>query len=414
MIDLLEGLCGTCGPSGHEGSVREMITEKIKPYVDGVRTDALGNLVATMFLKGFLTGAANMKGKAAPGGKKGACQETAFDPMTPQTHKGDPNGVKRLMLVAHMDEVGLMVTHIDEDGFLRFAPIGPIEERFLPGRRVRFAGGAVGIIGIEPVEKADDVKFSRMFVDLGEKAVKPLSSRVNVGDVACFDTEFRLVSSSGESFTGKRVISKALDDRTGCVVLMESAKRLDELRKNGDGYREMEHGEPSREESLVISFVFTVQAQLGPRGAKTSAFALAPDEALVIDVTPARDTPGAAASGITSGVRLGAGPVIRVKDARFVSSPDVRKTLVDAAASANIPYQMEVLPADDSAPETGGMDAAAIQLIGEGVPTGVISIPARYMHTPSEMVDLDDIWKTVELTVRWILMRCAPGSLERS
>lgn len=412
MIDLLEGLCGTCGPSGHEGPVREMIIEKIKPYVDEVRTDALGNLVATMFLTGFFSGDASREGARL--GKKTTSEEN-LDPMT---REGSPNKAKRLMLVAHMDEVGLMVTHVDEGGFARFAPIGPIEERFLPGRRVRFAGGAVGIVGIEPVEKADDIKFSRMFVDLGVKARKPSSYTVSVGDVACFDTEFRLVNPSETDAAEKRVISKALDDRTGCVVLIESAKRIDELRKDGNACRKRGQGEPkgepNRKESLMLSFVFTVQAQLGPRGAKTSAFALAPDTALVVDVTPAQDAPGAAASGVRSGVRLGAGPVIRVKDSRFVSSFDVRKTLIDVAESGNIPYQMEVLTADDNAPKTGGMDASAIQLVGEGVPTGVISIPARYMHTPSEMVDLDDIRKTVELTVRWILTRCPPGSFERS
>lgn len=409
MMDLLEGLCQAYGPSGHEGPVRDIISEEISPYVDEVKTDALGNLVATMFLDEDAGG-----DNAHPDG------------LNPANREGGVGGISRVMLVAHMDEVGVVVTHIDENGFVRFAPVGSVEERFLPGRRVRFAGGAVGVIGVEPVEKPEDIKVSRMFVDIGARAKSSLpfndprpagrspdsSAGVRVGDAACFDGEVRFAG-CGSDESGNRVVSKALDDRAGCAVLIESAKRLHEFRKGKLKRGEFVAGGENPVTSDVspstvrkwcalpssVWFVFTVQAQLGPRGAKTSAFALKPDAALVVDVTPARDTPEDRAPG----VKLGAGPGIRVKDARFVSNPSIRQALIGAAENGKIPYQMEVLQTDDDPSRIGGTDAAGIQLIGEGVPTGMISIPARYVHTPSEMVDLDDLRNTVELILCWML-----------
>ena len=326
LKDLVKRLTETHGPSGHEHKVRDLIREEIKPLVDEVRVDALGNLIAR---------------------KKGS----------------GPAPRKKIMLAAHMDEIGVMATHVDEKGFLRFAQIGTLFPPTLYGHRVIFGNGTVGVIGRERKDvKANEVKLEQFFIDVGARDAA--SSPIQVGDAAGFWREF------GD--LGDRIVGKAMDDRVGCAVLIETMR---ELRKSPHD----------------VFFVFTVQEQVGVRGATTSAYGVQPDLALALDVTDTGDTP----ESNTMSVALGKGPAIKVKDSGMLAHPAVKNLLVTTAQEAKIPYQLEVLVG-------GSTDAMAMQVTREGVPAGVVSIPARYVHTPSEMVDFNDVQNTVKLLVSFL------------
>ena len=326
LKDLVKRLTETYGPSGHEHTIRDLIREEIKPLVDEVRVDALGNLIAR---------------------KKGT----------------GPAPRKKIMLAAHMDEIGVMVTHIDEKGFLRFAPLGKFHPLTLFGHRCIFGNGAIGVIGRETKNsKPTEVKMDQLFIDVGANG--GASSPVQVGDAASFWRDFRDL--------GDRIVGKAMDDRVGCAVLIETMR---ELRKSPHD----------------VFFVFTVQEQVGVRGATTAAYGVQPDLALAIDVTDTGDTP----ESNTMSVALGKGPAIKVKDSGMLAHPAVKNLLVTTAQEAKIPYQLEVLVG-------GSTDAMAMQVTREGVPAGVVSIPARYVHTPSEMVDFNDVQNTVKLLVSFL------------
>jgi len=323
---LIRQLAAAYGPSGHEEPVRALLSAHVAPLADEITVDRLGNLIA------------RIRGQGGP-------------------------QARRVMLAAHMDEIGLIVTHIDDKGFLRFAPVGGLGPATLLGQRVVFADGTVGVIGAEKLEDVKDLKMERLFIDIGAGSRAAAAQRVQVGSMAVFAQE---VAGSGSRLTGK-----ALDDRSGCAVLVEVMHHL-------------RAAAPPHE----VYCVFSVQEEVGLRGARTAAYAIAPDMALAVDVTPSGDTP----QGEKLNVALGGGTAIKVKDRSLISHPKVRQLLVDTAAEAGIPYQMEVLP-------YGGTDAGAIHLTKSGVPAGALSIPARYLHTPGEMVDLGDVAATVDLLV---------------
>jgi endoglucanase len=323
---LVKRLTEAYGPSGHEQIIREVIRDEIKSLADEVRVDALGNLIA------------HRKGNGA----------------TPR---------KKVMLAAHMDEIGVMVTHIDEKGFLRFASLGGVFANTLVGHRCRFENGIVGAFGQEKKNSSrTETQLDKMFIDIGARDGK--NSPINVGDAAGFWREF--------TDLGDRMIAKTMDDRIGCAVLIET---LRELKKSPH----------------EIFAVFTVQEEVGVRGATTSAFGVQPDVAIAIDVTDTGDTP----ESNTMAVALGKGPAIKVKDSGMLAHRGVKTALITAAQENKIPYQLEVL--------TGGStDAMAMQVSREGVPAGVVSIPTRYVHTPSEMVDFDDAQNAVKLLVAFL------------
>ena len=318
MKELIKELTEAYGPSGREETVRKVIEDKIKPMVDKMEVDSLGNLIAR---------------KKGPG--------------------------KRVMLAAHMDELGLMVTYIDKNGFLRFSNVGGISPHILLGERVVFANGTVGTIGCEKIESMKDLNFQKLYIDIGASEQKEAEDQVKIGDIAVYQRGFQDL--------GRRIISKSLDDRVGCAVLIQALKEI---------------------ESPVndLFFVFTVQEEVGVRGARTSAYRIKPDYGLAVDVTRTGDTP----ESETMAVALGKGPTVKVKDTLIITHPKVKKIMVDAAERTGIPYQLEVL-------ERGGTDSGAIHLSREGVPSGVMSIPCRYIHTPSEMVDYDDVINGVKL-----------------
>jgi putative aminopeptidase FrvX len=323
LKELTKKITEIYGPSGHEQLVRDLIREEIKGLVDEIRVDALGNLIA------------RKKGTGA----------------TPR---------KKVMLAAHMDEIGVIVTHIDEKGFLRFAPIGGVFPINLHGSRCRFANGITGVFGRETKDSSvTEIKLDKVFIDVG--ATSAGDSPVGVGDAAGFWRDF--------ADLGERIVSKAMDDRIGCVVLIETLKQL---KKSVDD----------------VYFVFTVQEEVGLRGATTSAFGVQPDLAIAVDVTGTGDTPEANRMA----VELGKGPAIKVKDAGMLAHPTVKNLLADAAKEAKIPYQFEVLVG-------GTTDAMAMQTTREGVPAGCLSIPTRYIHSPSEMVDFNDLQNAVKLLV---------------
>ena len=331
MKELLKTLVEIPAPSGYESQVRNQIREWIEPLVDEMRVDSLGNLVAVR------------KQTDAP----------------------------RLMLVAHMDEIGLMVTHVDQQGFARFVALGGVMPIHCVGGRVRFLNGVQGVIGVEKNPTSSEIPpLEKMFIDVGASSAEDCPIRI--GDVAVFDRSFVDL--------GKRVVSKAMDDRVGVAVLIEALRRIEKS-------------------AFEMYFVFSVQEEVGVRGATVAAFGVEPDLGLAIDVTATGDTP----KGHRMEVRLGNGPAIKIRDAGMLADPRLIQWMVQTAERARIPYQREIL-------EFGGTDARAIQLSRSGVPAGVLSIPCRYVHAPSEMVDMEDVENAVKLLIN--LLQTAPN-LER-
>lgn len=320
MKSLIEKLIQTPGPSGYEKQIRDAVQEEVQSFADEITTDALGNLIV----------------------RKGQKSE---------------NG-KHVMLAAHIDEIGVMVTHIDEQGFARFTNVGGVFPRYLPSGRVRFLNGQMGVIYVEGQDDPYKVPgLDEMFIDIGATSAEDCP--VKVGDVAAFERPFTEI--------GTRLVSKAMDDRISVVILVEALKQL------GDTPNE-------------IYFVFTVQEEVGIRGATTAAYAIDPDIGLALDVTRTGDTP----KGSKMTVRLGDGPAIKIRDAGMLVDPRIIDWMEATAKNAGIPHQFEIL-------ERGGTDARAIQMTRAGVPAGCLSIPCRYIHSPSEMVDINDVENSVKL-----------------
>jgi tetrahedral aminopeptidase len=319
--ELVKKLAEAYGPSGSEETVRNLIRDQVKSFADELRVDALGNLIAR---------------KRGNGG----------------------NLRRKIMLAAHMDEIGLIVTHVDAKGFLRFSALGPLQHLALLGQRCMFADGTIGVVGRELKRaKPRELEADRLFIDIGYNG-NP-ESRIDVGASACLFGE--VVDE------GPRLVGKAFDDRIGCAILIETIKGL--TKSSNDVY-----------------FVFTTQEQVGSRGATTATFGIQPDLALAVDVTDTGDTP----EPVAMEVALGKGPAIKIKDQGILVAPLVRDILIAAAREARVPYQLEVMLG-------GKNDAEAMQLSREGTYAGGLSIPLRYVHTPSEMIDVADAQNAVQL-----------------
>ena len=322
MKQLIQKLTETFSPSGYESAIREVIRKEIKPLADELKVDALGNLIAR-------------KGKA---GKNG----------------------KRIMLAAHMDEIGLIATHIDDNGFVRFTGIGGIRPAALTGSRVRFVDGTAGVIGTDRItDMTKAPTMEQCYIDVGATSQKDCP--VKVGDVCGFDRPFLDL--------GQRLVAKSMDDRIGCVVLIEALRAL-------------------KTSPHEVYFVFSTQEEVGLRGAHTAAFGVEPEIGLSVDVTGTGDTP----KGSRMAVSLGKGPTVKIKDGGMLSDPRVVAWMSAAAEKARLPYQSEIL-------EGGTTDATAMQVSRAGVPASCVSIPSRYIHTPSEMVDYGDVQNAVKLLV---------------
>jgi len=322
--ELIRKLVETYGPSGAEQQIRAVIRAEVEPLAEELRVDPLGSLIVR--------------------------------------RRGRGEG-KRIVLAAHMDEIGVMVTYVDEKGFARFTRIGGVSALTCVGARVAFSNGDVGVIGIE--EKREDKsklpRLEQLFIDVG--ATGRDDCNVAVGDTAVFVQPFVCVDRA----QGARLIAKALDDRIGCAVLIETLRRLEQT-------------------AYDTYFVFSVQEETTLSGARTSAYGIEPDLAIAVDVTDTGDKPECRPMA----VELGKGPAVKVQDSGMIAHPVVRDLLVQRAKKAGIPYQMEVL-------EGGTTDASEMQLVRAGVPAGCLSIPCRYIHTPSEMVDERDVENSVRL-----------------
>jgi putative aminopeptidase FrvX len=319
--DTIKKLVEAFGPSGSEHQVRALIRDEIAGLADEVRTDVLGNLIAL---------------------KKGT------------------SGVK-VMLSAHMDEIGVIVSYVDEKGFARFSPIGGVRPLYEVMGRVLFENGTVGVIGVEKMDKANEVpSLDKLYIDVGASGREDCP--VVVGDVACFLRPMVEV--------GGHLTSKAMDDRIGCAVLVQTMRDLASSPHD-------------------VYFVFSAQEEVGLRGATTSAFGIEPDVGIAVDVTLSLDTPEPMAR---MAVALDRGPAIKVKDGGMLATPWVKDWMVETAEASGIPYQLEVLVG-------GTTDARAIQTTQAGVPAGCLSIPTRYVHSPSETVSTSDVLNSVKLLV---------------
>jgi len=345
LKELLRRLSEAPGVSGFEHNVHDIVKRELEGYVSSFSTDAMGNLVAV---------------------------------------KGE--GDRSLMIAAHIDELGLIVKHVDSRGFVRFAKIGGIPDHVLLGRRVQIhtpQGVVEGVIGCKAIhamkeeERKQVVTYDKMFIDVGASSLEEARSMgIRVGSPITVRAEvFEL--------KGDLVCGKAFDDRAGCAVLIEVLRRV-------------------KDPPFKIYAAFTVQEEVGLKGATVSAFTLRPTVGVAIDTAIATDHPGADEQ--EAPVKLGAGPVILVADGRRESLADglianvkVRQWLEEAAERAKIPYQLEVL-------EGGTTDATAIQLSQRGVPAGVVSIPSRYTHSFAEVMSLRDIENCVKLLVEAVEM----------
>jgi endoglucanase len=326
MKDTLKALCMAYGATGREETVASVIKDMIAPYVDEIKTDALGNLI---------------------GIKRG-------------------NG-RKVMLAAHMDHIGFVVTDIDEKGFLRVHNAGGIRKLNSLNRHVVFENGVSGILSHEVLDHdlSADQSMRKLFIDIGAPVREEAESKIQRGDIAVYAPDVFEVG-------GDLLAGPAMDNRAGCALLAEALKAL---------------GETPNE----IAAVFTSQEEVGLRGARAAAYDLSPDIGIALDVTLCGDTP----KGHVMSVKLGGGIAIKIMDNSLICHPGVVKKLEAAAERAGAKCQREVLTA-------GGTDAGAIQLTKGGIPAGVLSIPCRYVHSAAETVCISDMEEGVKLLVEFL------------
>ena len=329
MKELVKKLTEAFGPSGREDEIRNLILEEIKDHVDGYKVDKVGNILA-------------WKGQ----------------------------GERKVLLDAHMDEIGVVVTNIDEAGFLRIEPVGGVSPYTIFRKRIRFER-VTGVVGMEG-ETQDEIEknlsklsFDKLYVDIGARSREEAEKLAPIGSFGVYDSHFMEVAG--------RFASKAMDDRIGCAVIIEVLKRV----KNSD---------------ITLFASFSVQEEVGLVGASVVAYDIMPDEAIAVDVTDSADTPKAIKR---HPMVLGKGPAIKVMDKASISDKNILEKLINTAEKKGIPYQMEVLI-------FGGTNAAVLQRTRYGIPSATVSIPTRYLHTPSEMIEPSDVEKTIELLTSYL------------
>ncbi|NLX64170.1 MAG: M42 family metallopeptidase [Clostridiaceae bacterium] len=324
MFDIINKLTQTFGPSGNEKKVADLIRDMLKDKVDEVKTDVLGNLICI---------------------KKGSG--------------------KKIMLAAHMDEIGIIVSFIDKNGFLRFSNVGGLNPFVILGKRVIFENGSVGVVWYEEnIDDIKNIKLEKMYIDIAASSKEDAERLVNVGDMAVFE--------AGTILQNGRIISKSMDNRIGCAVLVQTALNQPETENE-------------------IYYVFTAQEEVGLRGAGPAAYGLMPDMALAVDVTATGDTPECKPMA----VKLGAGPAIKIKDRSVIAHPEVKDLLIKCAIENNIPHQFEIL-------SQGGTDAGSIHTTAGGIPSGGVAIPTRNVHNSAEIVDMKDVENAVKLIEAFI------------
>lgn len=328
QIALLERLSNAVGVSGDEGEIRAIILEQIKPLADELKIDALGNVLAI--------------------------------------RKAKTENPLKVMLAAHMDEIGFMLIDDPEGGLFQFAPVGGIDERQLVGKTVLVGKDHVpGVIGAKPIhlqehgEEERAIPIDALRIDLGPGG----NGKAKVGDRATFATKFREI--------GPSLVGKALDNRLGVATVIELFKHAPE--------------------HIELQAAFTVQEEIGLRGARVAAYALNPDLAIAIDSTPAFDLPLPDGSeNMVYNTRLDAGPAIYISDSSTLSDPRIIRFLAQLGEELSIPYQFRQ-------PGGGGTDAGAIHKQRAGIPSVSVSVPGRYAHTAALVVRREDWQNTLRL-----------------
>jgi len=328
MEQLIEKLINAFGPSSKEEAVKELIKSELEQKVDKIREDKFGNLVA------------HVEGSG-----------------------------EKLLVAAHMDSIGVIVTDIDKNGFLRIGEIGGLRKSFLVGQRILFENGIEGFVYYEDKEsnwEVKDQKIEKFFVDIGAYSKAKAKELVQIGTEGIYKPNFYK--------SDRRIIAPSLDDRIGCAVAIQTIKNLKKKKIKYNTY-----------------FVFTVQEEVGVKGSRTSSYEIYPDIGISLDVTDAGDTP----ETYPVSLNLGEGPTIKVMDGGMISSKYVRDELIKVAKKENIPYQLEVI-------SKGTTDAYAMQTTKAGVLAGSISISTRYIHTGGEVADLGDVENAVNLLKNFI------------
>lgn len=334
LSENLEKLSNACGVTGRENQVRDLMIQLLKPYADEIQVDKMENVIAIK------------KGKAKS---------------------------PKIMLAAHMDEVGLMVKTITKDGFIQFTKMGGIDDRILPAQKINVytkKGIYSGIIGSKPphIQKEDERKkiitYDELFIDVGaENKEDAANMGVAIGDPVVFDIKYT-------SLGRDAVIGKAFDNRAGCITMVETLKLL-------------------KQSDCTVCLVGTVQEEVGLRGAATAAFGVDPDLAIALDVTIAGDVPGV--REFDTSVKMGKGPALTISDSGLITHPKVLRWLIDTAEEEKIPFQLE-------SGLLGSTDAARISVTRQGIPSGTVSIPTRYIHSPVGMLSLKDLENSAKLT----------------
>ena len=327
MTEFLKKLMLTHGVTSDEGRVTKIIEDEIRPYVDEISYDALGNLIA---LK---------KSKSAD--------------------------AKKMMLCAHADEIGFITMFIQDDGLIRIAPVGGIDFVAYSYCTVISSKGVKGVIAPEEGTKPEELKADKFFIDIGAKSKKEAEKKVALGDM--FTVIPHMTKLSGSRYCGR-----PFDNRAGCAVMVEIAKGLRDCVND-------------------VYFVFSSMEEVGLRGAKTAAFAIGCDYALVYDVTGTGDTP----SSKPMACAVGDGAAIKIKDSSVICHKDVVDSLIALAKENKITHQIEILT-------YGGTDTSSIQMSGMGAKVGALSIPTRYIHSGVEMIDLGDAEACVLLSEKFI------------
>ncbi|MBQ7836534.1 MAG: M42 family metallopeptidase [Clostridia bacterium] len=321
MLNYLRELIKIQSVSGAEKNIALYIKSEMEKYFDECETDALGNLI---------------------------CRKNGSG--------------KKLLFCAHMDEIGFIVTTIDDKGFVHFAPVGGIDFVAAAYASVAFANGTRGVMVPEAGLKSDDFKAEKFVVDIGAKDKKQAERLVKTGDT------FALVPSYTR-LRGNRICGRPIDDKIGCAILMAAAKEADSFKNN-------------------TTFVFSVQEEVGIRGSRVAAFNCRPDYGIALDVTSTGDGHGSKPMAVS----LGEGAAVKIKDASVICDSELVRKMGEIAEENNIKWQREVLTA-------GGTDTASLQLAASGCRAGCISVPTRYIHTANEEIDCSDAKACLDLVV---------------
>ena len=324
ILNILKKLTETVSVSGDENKIADTIRKMTKEYADEASVDALGNLIVTK--------------------------------------KSKKSGAKKVMVAAHMDEIGFVATFVADSGFVKVSPVGGIDWTAAAYGEVLFSNGVRGLVVPEDKVKPNDFKADKFYIDIGAKDKEDAQSKIKVGDTCTLAP--RLVK-----LLNNRIAASKLDDKIACAILVHTLMQMKDVPHNGELY-----------------FAFTAQEEVGLRGARTAAQSIMPDYAIAVDVTDTGDTPECTPMAI----KLGGGAAIKLMDRSAICHREMVNLLMKTAKERGIAYQSEIMVA-------GGTDTAAMQSAGLGSIAGAISVPTRYIHTGVEMCDMGDVQSCADL-----------------